>query len=44
MLTTVKREKTVTEKTNYMEVLGANRVVYRVTSSRKIYDNKEYYP
>ncbi len=42
MMTTVKREKTVTEKTNYMEVLGANRVVYRVTSSKKIYDNKEY--
>lgn len=42
MITATKKEKTVTEKTKYMEVLGANRVIYRVTSSRKLYDDKEY--
>lgn len=50
MMTTLKREKKVTkrlqsynfEKTNYMEVLGANRVVYRVTCSRKIDYDREY--
>ncbi|MBQ8435057.1 MAG: hypothetical protein IJX24_03485 [Oscillospiraceae bacterium] len=42
MMTAIKREKTVTEKTNYMEVLGTNRVIYRVTSSKKLYGDKEY--
>lgn len=42
MITTIKREKIVTEKTNYMEVLGANRVVYRVTAAKKICGEDEY--
>lgn len=42
-MTTLKKEKqkNISEKTNYMEVLGANRVVYRVTSSKKILDGDE---
>lgn len=36
MMTITNREKKITcEKTTYMEVLGTNRVVYRVTCSRK---------
>lgn len=42
MMTMLKKEKITTEKTNYMEVLGTNRVIYRVTSSKKIYGDKEY--
>lgn len=50
MMTTLKKEKKVTkklqtptfEKTNYMEVLGANRVIYRVTCSKKIDYDREY--
>ena len=50
MMTILKKEKKVTkklqnstfEKTNYMEVLGANRVIYRVTCSIKIDYDKEY--
>ncbi len=38
MMTTMKRIKKITcEKTGYLEMVGANRVTYRVTSSKKIY-------
>lgn len=50
MMTLLKKERKITkklqtvdfEKTNYMEVLGANRVVYRVTCSKKIDYDREY--
>ncbi len=45
MTTAIKREKnkTVSEKTNYMEMIGTNRVIYRVTSSKKkVYDEEIY--
>ena len=40
MMTAIKKERTkkVSEKTIYMEVLGANRVIYRVTSSKKVFE------
>ena len=42
MMTTLKREKNICEKTNYMEVLGSNRVIYRVTSAKKTVNGEEY--
>ena len=42
MATTKKKEKVTCEKTNYMEVLGANRIIYRVTASKKICGDEEY--
>ncbi len=42
MITAIKKEKTVTEKTNYMEVLGTNRVIYRVTTAKKFCGENEY--
>lgn len=44
MMTAIKKERTkkVSEKTIYMEVLGANRVIYRVTSSKKVFDGEEF--
>lgn len=45
MITAIKREKTEKiipcEKSTYMEVLGSNRVIYRVTSSKIIRFGKE---
>lgn len=43
MLTTLKREKIVAqEKTGYMEVVGNNRVTYRVTICRIVQNGEEY--
>ncbi|MGN1481956.1 hypothetical protein [Porcipelethomonas sp.] len=42
MLATLKREKIVSqEKTTYMEVLGTNRIIYRVTSTKVTRDGNE---
>lgn len=43
MQATLKREKIISkEKTNYMEVLGGNRVIYRVMSTKVIqYGNEK---
>lgn len=42
MQATLKREKVISkEKTNYMEVLGGNRVIYRVTSTKVIQHGTE---
>ena len=43
MQATLKREKIISkEKTNYMGVLGGNRVIYRVTSTKVIqYGNEK---
>ena len=42
MLTKLKKEKIVShEKATYMEVLGANRVIYRVTSAKVTKDKTE---
>ena len=45
MTRTRKQESITCEKTSYMEVVGANRVTYRVTSSKKVcvgYENITY--
>lgn len=43
MITALKREKAVmTEKTSYMEVVGNNRVTYRVTTGRVVLNGREY--
>lgn len=43
MIKALKREKAVmTEKTSYMEVVGNNRVTYRVTTGRAVLNGREY--
>ena len=43
MQATLKREKIVPlEKSTYMEVVGNNRITYRVTTSRIVHRGEEY--